>query len=313
MKRVLYTAQVILLGLFGLSVLILLLQFTGNSNPFTKFDNAKPSYNNVEKYDPSLARLTNLEKLEQYCDSLYVANGYASNQENFEENYTILVSSVVSRRFYHGYSYYGFKDNYLAFLFSKVTNPGYSAVVVPNDILKFPFAACSQQSIVMMELLRAKGLKTRKISFLGKVAGGHFCFEVFYNNSWHFFDPNMEPDVAVLNVYNRPGIAFLVNHPNVLLEAYRLHPKETILDIFPTYSYGEVDKFPAPTAIVFHKVTKALSYTIWIFLLGAFLLVRRIYKRLISNQYVRNSRIYFPQPEQGTSSSYYPGLTAPGA
>lgn len=313
MKRILYTTQVILLGLFSLSLVISLLQLTGSSNPLTKFDRSKSVYNGFEDYDPSLSRLNSLNKLEKYCDSLYVAACCDTNKNEFEEEYTTIVSSVIRKRFYHGYSYYGFRNNYLAFLFSTATKAGYSAVVIPDDILKYPFAACSQQSIVMMEVLKAKGLKTRKISFQGKVAGGHFCFEVFYKNGWHFYDPNMEPDAKVLDAYKRPDIAFLASHQDVLLKAYHKHDKSTILDVFLNYSYGQVDKFPAPNAIIFHKITKTLSYTIWLFFLAGFLFVRRSYRRLVSNQHVWNSRIYFPKSEAGTSASYYPGLTAPGA
>lgn len=312
MKKFLYAAQVIFLGLFIFTLLASLLQFAGKNNPLAKFNHQKPVYNHSEEYDPSLSGLNSLKKLEQYCDSLFSATRNETNKDRYEENYANLVASVIRKRFYHGYSYYGFEDNYVAVLFSRLTNSGYSAVVMPDDILKYPFAACSQQSIVMMEALKAKGFTTRKISFHGLKAGGHFCFEVFYNNSWHFYDPNMEPDNAVLTAYNRPGIAFLAGNPEVLTKAYKQHPQSEVLDLFTHYSYGPVNKFPAPNALVFHKITKILSYAGWIFFLAAFLLVRRRYKRLINNQYVRNSRVHLSQSQSGSSSSYYPGITAPG-
>ena len=313
MKRLLISAQVLLFSLFILSLIITVFQLSGGFNPLSKFDNKEPVYNHIEDYDPSLLRLNTLNKLGHYCDSLYSETIGTSHAGEFAKEYTELVSSVIRKRFYHGYSYYGLDNNYLAVLFSKATVPGYSAVVIPDDILKRPFAACSQQSIVMMELLKTKEFKTRKVSFHGKKSGGHFCFEVFYDGSWHFYDTNMEPDTSVLNAYNRPGIAYLARHPLVLTAAYKRYPSEEILDIFPNYSYGAVNEFPAPRAFVFQKLAKILSYTIWLFFLIAFIFVRRWYKRLSSKKYVRNSRIYFPQPETGTSASYYPGITAPGA
>jgi len=312
MKKFLYAAQVIFCGLFVFTLLTSLLQFSGKNNFLAKFDYAKPVYNHTEEYDPSLLRINNLSKLEIYCDSLFSTSFGETSKEHYEENYATLASSVISKRFYHGYSRYGFEDNYVATLFSGITNRGYSAIVIPDDIMKYPFAACSQQSIVMMELLKAKGFTTRKILFQSQKAGGHFCFEVFYNNSWHFYDPNMEPDNAVLSAYNRPGIAFLASNPEILTKAYKQHPKNEVLDLFTHYSYGSVNQFPAPRAIVFHKVTKILSYTGWIFFLAAFLLVRRRYRRLTSKLYVRNSRVHLPQSQSGTSSSYYRGITAPG-
>jgi hypothetical protein len=313
MKRLLYSLQIILIGLFGISLVFALFQLTGDANPLAKFDNKIPENSRVEDYDPSLVRLNSLSKLEKYCDSLSGNTAYSGNSGDFIKSYSEIVSSVVRNRFYHGYSYFGFSTNYLSVLFSRLTVPGYNAIVIPDDILKHPFAACSQQSIVMMEVLKAKGFNTRKISFKGKKAGGHFCFEVFYNQGWHFFDPNMEPDNSVLNKYDRPGIAFLSEHPDILTAAYKQYPQEEILDLFPTYVYGAENVFPAPRAIIFQRVTKILSSTIWLFFLIAFLLVRRRYKRITSKKYVWNRRIYFPKPETGTASSTYPGFTAPGA
>ncbi len=313
MKRFLYVAQVVLLGTFIFTITISLLQLIAKK-PLSALTTKSFRYNGIEEYDPSLNRLNSIEKLEEYCDSLFVSPSSAiANRQETDQAYVELVYSVVKKRFYHGYSYYGLDNNYLAFLFSKVTVPGYSAIVIPNDILKHPNAACSQQSIVMMELLQVKGFKTRKVGFEGKKYGGHFCFEVFYKNKWHFYDPNLEPDVNVLNAYNRPGIAALVAHPDILLKAYKNQPKDLMIDIFPTYWYGPVNQFPAPTAIVFQKITKAFSYTLWFICLISFLFVRRIYRRITSQQHVWNSRVYFPQSQPGTSSSYYPGLTAPGA
>ena len=312
MKRLLYPAQIILFGFFIVSLLATCLQVFGDLNPLAKLDYKVPAYNNIEEYDPSLSRLNSIDKLVTYCDSLYLITVSTNNQDEIKKDYTDIVSSVVRKRFFHGYSYYGFSSNYMALLMSKVTIPGLDAVVIPNEILKYPFAACSQQSIVMMEVLQSKGFETRKVSFQGKTSG-HFCFEVYFDGGWHFYDTNMEPDANVLKTYNRPGIAFLVSHPEILVKAYGRYPRSEILDIFPTFTYGAINKFPAPKALIFQKLTKFLSYLIWFFFLFFFLIVRLRYLRLSSKTNVRNRRIYFPQPQAGTSSSYYPGLTAPGA
>lgn len=307
MRRRLFWSQIILFGLFNCTLVLTILQFFGDKNPLKVLDSKRPQYNNVEEYDPALLRLNSLHKVEKYCDSLYSSSCCPTTTAEFEETYSNLVSSVIRKRFYHGYSYYGFDNNYTARLFSLFTQTGYSAMVIPDDILKYPFAACSQQSIVMMEILKAKNFKTRKISFQGKIAGGHFCFEVFYKNSWHFYDPNMEPDNNVLSAYNRPGIAFLASHTDILTNAYRRYPKAEILDIFLNYSYGPVNKFPAPNALILHKATKFLSYSCWAFFLAAFVWVRRKYRRLAFQQNVGTNRIYLGNPE--LSSTYYPSMT----
>jgi hypothetical protein len=270
----------------------------------------KPVYDKVENFDPSLARLNTMSKLVAYCDSLYNEKEIG-DEEALKKEYADIASSVVRNRFYHGYSTYGFSNNYMAVMMEQVSIDGLSAIVMPDDILEYPYAACSQQSIVLMEVLRQKGMSTRKVGFKGKL-GGHFCFEVFYEGSWHFYDPDMEPDRDVLAAYNRPGIAFLVNNPTILQKAYSQYPTEKVMDLFPTFWYGSVDTFPAPKAIVFHKVTKFLSYTISLFFLMAFIWARRKYKKL-SRQYVRNNRIHIPVTQQGTSQVYYPNYSAQGA
>jgi hypothetical protein len=77
--------------------------------------------NRTELYDAGLARLNDLQRLTAYCDSLYAAS-YQTQTSSYQKDYTNLVSQVIRKRFYHGYSYYGFNDNYLAFLFQKSVN-----------------------------------------------------------------------------------------------------------------------------------------------------------------------------------------------
>ncbi len=312
MKRLLYSSQVILFGLFNFFLFVTCLQVFGDSNPLTKLDNRAPVYNNLEEYDLSLSRLNSIDKLVKYCDSLYLVTVSTNNQDEIKRDYTDIVSSVVRKRFYHGYSYYGFSSNYMALLMSKATVPGLGAIVVPDDILKYPYAACSQQAIVMMEVMQSKGFETRKVSFRGKTSG-HFCFEVFFGNEWHFYDTNMEPDINVLNSYGRPSISFLVSHPEILLKAYKQYPPNEVLDIFPTYTYGEINKFPAARAIIFQKLTKFLSYIAWFFFLFFYLIVRHKYLRISGKTNAGSHSPYFPRPEAGTSPSYYPGIAAPGA
>ena len=307
-RRILFFAQVLFLTLFILSLAGTIFQLAGDSSPLTQFDHKKDAaYNGFEAYDPSLSRLNSLRKLEQYCDSIYAEKVFSGSQGDFERTYTDIASNAVRNRFYHGYSYYGFEDNYLAALASKVAMPGLSALVIPDEILKHPFAACSQQSIVMMEVLKDKGFTTRKVTFMGKTYGGHFAFEVFYNNQWHFHDPNLEPDKAILDSYGRPGIAYLAQHPDILVKAYNHLPATEVMDLFPNYAYGEPNKFPATKAVIYHKATKFLSYTLWIFFLLALVIVRRKYLRVINNGRLNSMRM------QSVSSSYYPDYKAQGA
>ena len=305
-KRSLFLVQIILFGLFSFSLLATILQSSGTLNSLVRFEQSTPVYNHTEAYDPALSRLNSLGMLERYCDSIYSQRIFEDPAAQFQTTYTEVVSTTIRNRFFHGYSYYSFNDNYISTVSSKITIPGLNALVIPDEILKYPYAACSQQSLVMMEVLKHRGFKTRKVGFLGKKFGGHFAFEVFYDNAWHFNDPNLEPDKNVLNDYGRPGIDFLVHNPDVLLKAYSRYPKEKIMDIFPNYFYGPVNTFPAPRAIIFQKITKFLSYTSWLFFLVAFLIVRRRYLRVKAKLYIRNGGIAGPRLQKETPSIYYP-------
>lgn len=311
-RRILFFTQAGLLFLAGVTLVIVIFQFAGKSNPLARFNPEDAVYNHIEAFDPSLARLNSLKKIEQYCDSIYSEKVFAGGTADFERTYTDIVSSAVRNRFYHGYSYYGLSNNFVAAAISRVTMPGLAAPVVPDEILQYPYAACSQQAIVMMEILRAKGISTRKIGFMGKRFGGHFAFEVLYDGTWHFHDPNMEPDKTVLNAYGRPSIDFLVHNPDILTKAYARYKPAIIMDIFPTYFYGPVNKFPAPKAIVFQKITLFLTYTIWFFFLIAFAIVRRMYLR-VKRKTVPHGLKAVRRMEPVSTSVYYPGYKAHGS
>src|SRR5688572_19438785 len=155
MRRFLYAFQVVLLGLFIFTISITLVQLLGGQTKLATLNYKQRQYNGVEEYDVSLNRLNTINKFEGYCDSLYTMKaGTTNNPSEADKEYVELVNSVVKKRFYHGYSYYGLDNNYLAYIFSKATQNGYSAVVIPDDILKYPNASCSQQSMVMMKVLQ---------------------------------------------------------------------------------------------------------------------------------------------------------------
>jgi hypothetical protein len=312
MKRLFFVLQIFLFIAFNFSLLLAGYQLASSSQSFVQtLGQDKPQYDLKEEFDPSLQTINNLDKLVAFCDGLYTEKASTNSSIHIDEIYPDIVSSVIRKRFYHGYSMYGLSNNYMATMVSDVTVEGLNAIVVPDDILKYPYAACSQQSIVFMEILRKKGFPTRKVGFKGK-DNGHFCFEVYYNSGWHFYDPDMEPNVAVLNAYNRPSIAFLTENPEILLKAYHQYPREKTLDIFMNYSYGAVNTFAAPKAMIFQKATKIFSYIIWLFFLIAFIIVRKKYLRL-SRQHVRNNGVHLPRIQQGTPQVYYPNYSAQGA
>lgn len=280
MKKGLYYLVRINFFLLLLSFLAFILSFLGQRNPLSHLNYKAPAYDGKEQFNPALSRINGINMLEAYCDSLYHVT-YPAETRTDAFRYGNIATAVVRNRFYWGYSCYTADKNYLALLFSHISNWGYDAIVRPDDILKYDYAACSQQSIVMMDLFARKGIPTRKVGFLGNSKIGHFAFEAFYEGDWHFYDPTLEPDTAVLNQYHRPGISFLVANRDILFKAYSSSTKDKayVEDILTHYSYGKVNQFPAPVALFFHRSTKILSDTAYLFFLAAHILLTRIARR----------------------------------
>jgi hypothetical protein len=306
MKRVLFFVQFLLFISFNFFLFLNVLQLSNINSALNNLDHEIPIYNGKEEFDHSLVKLNSVSKLEVYCDSIFEEKRHGNRFYAFEENYPLIASSVVSKKFFHGYSSYGYSDNFMALMLEPLTRKWASAIVIPDDIMKYPYAACSQQSIVMMELLRRKGFAIRKVGFDGgKKYGGHFCFEAYYNNSWHFFDTDQEPDAEVLAKYNRPGIEFIAKNDAVLTAAYsHWNNQDKVRGLFKSYFYGRTNTFEAPNALIYQKATKFLSTTLWMFFLAGFIFVRRKYLRLTTKINVRNSRIFVPSVTGKTVVSY---------
>ena len=230
---------------------------------FPRFNEKLETRVSSDKFDPALASLNSVDMFINFCDSVYGSKTIAANDSG---KYANLVSRVIRYRFQHGYTWYHFGHNYIAKLVAPMLNKNLSAIVVPDDILKYPLAACSQQSIVGMKVLMDKGYDVRKVGFYDSTLGGHFCYEVQYGNSWHFYDPNREPDENLLNGNNRPSIEYLNEHPEILVAAYPRDDKNYVLSLYKTYKIQDEGKLPGGNARLFQQLTKFLSYTLWIFL-----------------------------------------------
>src|SRR5690349_14064228 len=101
-----------------------------------------------EVYDASLAK-----RLKSINDILLFAEKEAAikNVQKGTLQYAELVGDIVSRRFFHGYSHYKANENWIASASGRYVWWDLSALVKPEDIMKYPMGACSQQSIVLME------------------------------------------------------------------------------------------------------------------------------------------------------------------
>jgi hypothetical protein len=263
-KRKIWSA--VFLSLFIFSLVCFLFALKGYYSP-AKFSGIKPVELADDEFDSTLMRINSMAKLEAYCDSFFATKSTI-------RHYPGIVSEVLRKRFYHGYSYYDAYTNPVAAFTAPLIKKGMAAIVLPDDILKYPFAACSQQSIVGTALLKRKGFKVREVRMFDTVMqAGHFAYEAFYDGGWHYFDPNREPDYEVLKKYNRPSVAYLNEHPEIIIAAYRTKNPEFFRRLLLSSKLSAVNNKTAPVATIFQIATKYMSYFGWL-LMGIFMLIR---------------------------------------
>ncbi|HJW18840.1 MAG TPA: hypothetical protein VJ499_17040 [Flavisolibacter sp.] len=201
-----------------------------------------------EAFDPGLVpRLRSIDDVLKFTDSS------CAGQPKQSLDYVRFLSRTFSERFYHGYSYYSFQDNWIAYLSGKIIWSHLSAIVLPDDILKHPQAACSQVSIVLAAALKRIGIPYRKVGLKN-----HFVLEAYINKKWYLFDPNMEPQFP----NGRKSLAEL-KAAHELYEGYKgkLSPIQADYT-FSVIKYGKTNEALAPNASIYHKVTAVLSFLI---------------------------------------------------
>jgi hypothetical protein len=233
-----------------------------------------------EKYDPVLAYLTSVDHATRWLDSTAAVRGIRP----FSRAYVDLTDSLIRVRFVHGYSYYGLSDDYVSYLLGRLVWSDLSAIVQPDDILKSNHAACSQQAIVFMAILRQKGYRTRKIGLKG-----HFCTGVFYEGNWHFYDPNKEPKFSKNQPV--PSTPELLANKALLYNAYDgIMSKAQLDELFSQVELLESDVLPGHRMRVLHKITSFLSRFGWA-LMGLGYLVSFAVERSLRVKYVRHHRV----------------------
>jgi hypothetical protein len=235
--------------LFILLIPILILPLFINISP-----GEVPVYNHMEIFDPSLSRLNSTQKLIDFADSSANINHIRGGSLG----YGLLVASLIRKRFYHGFSRYSLQSNWIAYIAQYLCGHGLAAPVNPDDILKFPYAGCSQQAIVLMSLMKKKNIPYRSIGF-----PHHYATELSFGGNWYFFDPNMEPDIntddRIEKKWRRSG-DFLKKYYHLNHNLLNWTFGNSIPPVF-----GKINGSPAPNANIFQSVTKYLSKILWIF------------------------------------------------
>lgn len=213
------------------------------------------AYDKKEKFDPAFSYINSIGKLDTYTDSIAREKNIISG--SFE--YVELLEAIIEQRFYHGFSHFSISENWIAAFAGRIIKEDYACKVKPDQIMQHPNAACSQQAMVMMAVLRKKGTSYRSIGF-----PHHYAMEVLINNEWYFFDANMEPGITKVN---RKLSSW--QHHNDYLKPYYDTGRFNDLDFKfgngLTALIGTSNEIPAQKASIFHTVTGVLSRICWIF------------------------------------------------
>ncbi|MGZ3871329.1 MAG: hypothetical protein ACXVJD_00340 [Mucilaginibacter sp.] len=206
-----------------------------------------------ELFDPVLAKkLQSAGELESYIDSVQNVRRIKSGSVQYAD----LISNVIRNRFYHCYSHYSLSQNWIAAFCGRFIWYDLSAIVIPDDVLKYPMGACSQQSIILMDFFKRKHIEFRKIAF-----DHHFAMEGNFNNKWIYFDPDMEPQYPQ---GFRPGLAYLLKDNHLELLYKGVIPADYIHVMLGHPKAGKINEYPASKVKFFHIVTGFLSHWLWI-------------------------------------------------
>ncbi|CAN5893709.1 hypothetical protein BH11BAC4_BH11BAC4_05220 [soil metagenome] len=247
--------------------------------------NEQLSYNKKERFHPVLASINSIDKLEKYVDNEAAFQNIAMNSPEYAQ----LLSYFISCRFYHGFSHWKMNENWIAAVGEKITGIGLSCKVQPEDIMKNLDAACSQQALVMMEILKRKKIDYRKVGF-----PHHYAIEIKSAAKWYYFDPNMEP---TMNLKQRIHESW--NGNNDILKNYYDSSKHANL----AYQFGNgvkaifgpVNEIPAQHLRFFQSSTAVLSKILWCFpLIFLFAKSRKRNKKMHMVKPINNNPSYQP-------------------
>lgn len=235
--------------MIGLSLIFLIPNFIDKD-----INNIEP-YDGLEEFNPNLSRLNSIDKLDQYIDSTVTAGNLQPNNVK----YVVAISKAIRLRFRHGFSHFTLRENWIAALGERVIGYGLASKVIPDDIMHYPYAACSQQAMVMMEILKRKHIDYRSVGF-----PHHFALEASINGEWNYFDPNMEPHIPDSQ---RPESIWGGKSDSLkkFYDANRFKDLDWKFGVNRNVTHGAVNQKYARNIKFFQATTAIASRILWIF------------------------------------------------
>lgn len=219
-----------------------------------------------EEFDVSLLHIRSIKQLIIHVDSLNFSSEVGPRDSL---NYANLMARTLRMRFIHGWSEYTWKNNWSLY-FLQPLHPHIMGIVQADDILNYPEALCSQQSIVGMEALKRKGFRYRKVGFY-KNKKGHFTYEILLSDGWHYYDLDKEPSLKFMEQNKRPSINRLAHDSIMRNKAYANKDPWIADKLLKSYNSDyPINVFPAQKMRLVHRVTLFISYWGWLIVGASF-------------------------------------------
>lgn len=209
-----------------------------------------------DEYIPALGRIRTLD------DAAAAVPAFEDpNESSRQKRIADAIDRLLRARFFHGYSELRPDQDWVAALAGHLWFD-LQVPVLPDDILKFRRAACSQQAIVFMALLKRYGIEYGAVTFPDP---GHFAAAAKIDGQWLYYDSDGEPV--------RDGFPVAqVLKGKYLTEIYPgdfgrgLHAAA----LRGTARLQHVDRNPAPRGALFEQATTWFSRFGWLIFCFAF-------------------------------------------
>lgn len=220
-----------------------------------------------ETFDPSFSKIDSPDKFDSVVKHEFVANGYDTAKT------LLFIDNLLRNKFYHSYSELSFHDNWIAYLCGRFFWSHFLNPVVPEDIIRYPMAGCSQQGIIFQNELSRLNIKCASIQFYPRKyqKSGHYAVTAYYNNSWHFFDPNLEPVIVDSSMPSIESIIERKLYPMMYTRKVHASFKEYFLN--KSFKRVEKEPFHKGNMHYFQVITGFLSRWVWLLFLTLYLVL----------------------------------------
>ena len=228
-----------------------------------------------EEYDSEIAAISSLEDMKRSIKKK-VEDEKLSGIE-----IPILIDNFVRNKFFHRASYLTSCKYWLLDLLN-ITFPEFffDTAMRPEDIIKKDYGICNQQAIVFQDIVQDFGFEYGSVRF-ATPNFGHFASAVKVDNSWFFFDSNLEPPYDRRN----PNIfkSIIAVDKTVLNKMYEHRIKGTNLSFDQAkkgmITLSDINTFPAQRGVLVQDLSYLFSNFGWLLFLFIGILLRRTYKK----------------------------------